>query len=162
MKAYLVYYGYGGKFIVDSVFLDKEKAEDYVKKDKRIPYSICDEFRIKEVELNPSANDKKFVKVHGYIDKNKEFRDYKIERIDREGMKKLKDFTGENIFLYKGTVFEQGKIFGLEKVIVFYGTIEVTSCKDIESCDRYIKEIVMKKYCEYDKNERRDSYVAEV
>lgn len=146
MKAYLVLYGYCDEFTIDSVFLDKEKAEEYVKKDKRIPYSICDEFRIKEVELNPSVNDNKIVKVHGYINKDKEFHDYKIERIDREGMRKLKDFTGENIFLYKGTVFEQGKIFGLEEVIVFYGTIEVTSCKDIESCDRYIKDIVMKKY----------------
>lgn len=153
MKAYLILYGYGDEFIVDSVFLDKEKAEEYVKKDKRIPYSICDEFRIKEVELNPSVNDKKFVKVHGYIDKNKEFHDYKIERIDREGMKCLKDFTGENIVLHRGSIFEQGKIFGLEEVTFFDGTIEVTSCKDIESCDRYIKDIVMKKHCEYDKNE---------
>lgn len=63
------------------------KAEDYVKKDKRIPYSICDEFRIEEEKLNPSANDKKIVRLSGYINKNKEFRDFKIERIDREGMK---------------------------------------------------------------------------
>ena len=62
------------------------KAEDYVKKDKRIPYSICDEFRIEEEELNPSANDK-IVRLSGYINKNKEFRDFKIERIDSEGMK---------------------------------------------------------------------------
>ena len=162
MKAYLVYYGYGGEFIVDSVFLDKEKAEDYVKKDKRIPYSICDEFRIKEVELNPSANNKKFVKVSGYINKNKEFRDYKIERIDREGIKQLKDFAGENIVLHRGVELNPRKIIGMEEVTFFNGTIEVTSCKDIESCDRYIKDIVMKKYCEYDKNERRDSYAIEV
>ena len=62
------------------------KAEDYVKKDKRIPYSIYDEFRIEEEELNPSANDK-IVRLSSYINKNKEFRDFKIERIDREGMK---------------------------------------------------------------------------
>ena len=155
MKAYLVvYYGYGDEFIIDSVFLDKEKAEDYIKKDKRIPFSVCDSFQIKEVELNPSANDKKIVKVHGYINKDKEFHNYKIERIDRKGMKRLKDFTGENIVLYRGVEFDQRKIVGLEEVTFFDGTIEVTSCKDMQSCDRYIKDIVMKKYCEY-KNDVR-------
>ena len=146
MKAYLVLYGYCDEFNIDSVFLDKEKAEEYVKKDKRIPYSICDEFRIEEVELNPSANDKRIVRVSGYIDKNKEFHDYKIERIDREGMKSLKDFTGENIVLHRGVELNKRKIIGLEEVTFFDGTIEVTSCKDIESCDRYIKDIIMKKY----------------
>ena len=154
MKAYLVLYGYCDEFNVDSVFLDKEKAEEYVKKDKRIPYSVCDTFRIEEVELNPSINDKKIVKIHGYIDKNREILDYMIERIDREDMKQLKDFTGENIVLHQGTVFDNRKIIGLKEVTFFDGTIEVTFCKDIQSCDQYIKEIVMKKFHEF-KAERR-------
>lgn len=37
MKAYLVYYGYGNEFIIDSVFLDKEKADVYVEKKQSDP-----------------------------------------------------------------------------------------------------------------------------
>ena len=72
-----------------------------------------------------------------------------IERIDREDMKQLKDFTGENIVLHQGTVFDNRKIIGLKEVTFFDGTIEVTFCKDIQSCDQYIKEIVMKKFHEF-------------
>lgn len=147
MKGYLVVYGYRDEFIVDSVFLDKEKTEDYVKENNLIPFGTYYALRIEEVEFNPSVNNKKIVEIYGYINKNKEIRDFEIERIDHEGIEQLKDFTGENIVLH------QENIIGLEEVTFFGGTIDVTSCKDLQSCDRYIKDIVMKKYCEY-KNEK--------
>ena len=57
MKAYLVIhdsYGYEGeygKFEVDSVFLNKEKAEAYVERNNQIPFRSCAKFYIEEVEF---------------------------------------------------------------------------------------------------------------
>ena len=68
-------------------------------------------------------------------------------------MEELKDFTGEEITF---NTRELHPIIGKKSYITdFNGMIDVTSCKDLKKCDEYIKDIVMKKYCEY-RNEMKD------
>lgn len=160
MKAYLIVhdsYGYEGEYgkvEVDSVFLDKEKAEAYVERNNQIPFCGIAEFYIEEVEFEPSDYDKQIVEIEGSITKDKKFEYFAIIRIDREDMEELKDFTGEEItFNTRKVDLLMGKA---TYVTDFDGTIDVTPCKDLKKCDEYIKEIVMKKYCEY-KNEMEDN-----
>lgn len=143
MKAYLVVSGYEDEYIVDSVFLDMKEAESYIKENNQIPYDKYDIFRIEETELNPSTIEKKIVVVHGHITKDNEIQDLEIERIDREGLKHLKDFTGDDIILYSGT------LYSIEHVIFFGGIIDVTPCKDLNKCHEYIKDVVMEKLKHY-------------
>ena len=148
MKAYLVIYGYEDELEVDSVFLDKKKAEAYIASNNQIPFDKYDKLRMREIALNPHVYKKSIVVVHGYINKNEEIKDLKIERIDRDGLEYLKYFTNDNIYLYSG------KLYGEEDVVYFDGMIDVTLCKDLTKCDEYIKDIVVKRYSEY-KAERR-------
>lgn len=159
MKAYLIVhdsYGYEseyGKVEIDSVFLDKEKAEAYVERNNQIPFCGNAEFYIEEVEFEPSDYDKQIVEIEGRITKDKKFEYFAIIRLEREDMKELKDFTGEEI---KFNTRELHPIIGKKSYVTdFNGMIDVTPCKDRTKCDEYIKEIVMKKYCEY-KNEMKD------
>ena len=142
MKAYLIVYGDSDEYEIDSVFIDKAEAEAYVAENNQIPYDMYDKFRIQEIELNPPVRKKWLVEVHGYINKNKEIQDLEIERIDREGLEQLKDFTGETVDLYPG------KLYGMEDVIFFDGMIDVTSYKDKKprKCEEYIKNIVLEKF----------------
>ena len=39
MKAYLIIYGYDEDYEIDSVFLDKEKAEAYAAANNQIPFA---------------------------------------------------------------------------------------------------------------------------
>lgn len=139
MKAYLVVYGYEDEYEIDSVFLNKEKAEAYVSANNQIPFDKYNAFRIEEVELNPPAHNKPVVEVHGYINKNKEIQDIEIERIDRNGLKLLEHFVNNDIYLYSG------KLYGEEDVIFFDGMVDVTPCKDLTKCDKYIKDTIAKK-----------------
>lgn len=143
MKAYLIVYGYEDEYEIDSVFLDKEKAEVYVSANTQIPFDKYNAFRIEEVELNPHAHNRPVVEVHGYINKNKEIQGIEIERIDRNGLKLLEHFVDNDIYLYSG------KLYGEEDVIFFDGMVDVTPCKDLTKCDKYIKDIIAKKLCEY-------------
>lgn len=143
MKAYLIVYGYEDEYEIDSVFLDKEKAKAYVSANNQIPFDKYNAFRIEEVELNPPAHNKPVVEVHGYINRNKEIQDIEIERIDRNGLKLLEHFVNNDIYLYSG------KLYGVEDVIFFDGMVDVTPCKDLTKCDKYIKDIIAKKLCEY-------------
>lgn len=159
MKAYLIVhdsYGYEGeygKYEVDSVFLDKEKAEAYVERNNQIPFCGNAEFYIEEVEFEPSDYDKQIVEIEGRITKDKKFEYFSIIRIEREDMEELKDFTGEEItFNTRKLDLLMGKA---TYVTYFDGMIDVTPCKDLKKCDEYIKDIVMKKYCEYE-NEIKD------
>ena len=71
-------------------------------------------------------------------------------------MEELKDFTGEEITF---NTRELHPIIGKKSYVTdFNGMIDVTPCKDRTKCDEYIKEIVMKKYCEY-KNEMKDDWI---
>ena len=105
-------------------------------------FTKCDLFRIQEIELNPPIRKKWLIEVHGHINKDKEIQDLEIERIDREGLEQLKDFTGETVYLYPG------KLYGVEDVIFFDGTIDVTPYKDKnpKKCEAYIKNIVLEKF----------------
>ena len=150
MKAYLVVSGYEDEYIVDSVFLDRKEAESYIKENNQIPYDKYDVFRIEEVELNPPSIEKKIVVVHGNITKDNEIQDLEIERIDREGLKHFKDFTGDNIDLYSGM------LYSIEYVIYFDGMIDVTPCKDLSKCHEYIKDAIMEKLKHYNPNEMDD------
>ena len=154
MKAYLIVHDsydyeseYGKVEVVDSVFLDKEKAEAYVERNNQIPFCANDKFYIDEVEFEPSDYDKQIVEIEGHITKDKKFKCFKIIRIERKDMEELKDFTGEKI------TFRPEK--WVEGVTDFDGIVDVTPCKDLTKCDEYIKDIVMKKYCEY-RNEMKD------
>lgn len=139
MKAYLVgVFDY--VFHVDSVFLDKKEAMAYVEENNQIPFDDCDELCIEEVELNPSSYDKKIVRFHGYADKDKEIRDFVINRLDRENMEELKDFTGQEIR------FRSAKY--ADDVTYFSGIIDVTHCSNLSKCDEYIKDIITKKLLE--------------
>ena len=148
MKAYLVVSGYEDEYIVDSVFLDRKEAESYIKENNQIPYDKYDVFRIEEVELNPPSIKKKIVVVHGNITKDNEIQDLEIERIDREGLKHFKDFTGDNIDLYSGMLYSIGY------VIYFDGMIDVTPCTDLSKCHEYIKGVIMEKLKHYNPNQR--------
>ena len=139
MKAYLIIYGYDEDYEIDSVFLDKEKAEAYAAANNQIPFDESNKFRIREVELNPPTYNKPIVEVHGYIDKNEKIRDLEIERIDRDGLERLENFTNDNIDLYPG------KLYGSKDVTFFDGTINVTPCKDLTKSDEYIKSVIMDK-----------------
>lgn len=151
MKAYVVIYGYSDEYELDSVFLSKEEAEAYVKKNNQIPYDDYDEFRIEELDLNPSAPDKQIVGVNGYINKDNEIKSFEIERVDRETMEGLKDFTGDDIVLYpKEKRYEVDfrnpeNPYTTIEVTRFYGRIDVTPCKDLRNCGSYIKEVIKKK-----------------
>ena len=147
MKGYLVVYGYRDEFIVDSVFLDKEKTEDYVKENNLIPFGTYYALRIEEVEFNPSVNNKKIVEIYGYINKNKEIRDFEIERIDHEGIEQLKDFTGENIVLH------QENIIGLEEVAFFWRNNRCYFLQRSSKMRSIYQRYCYEKYCEY-KNEK--------
>ena len=150
MKAYLVVSGYDYDFEIDSVFINKEDAQDYIKKNNEIPFDDYYKFRIQEVELNPSDNEKKIVEIHGYANNDNEIRDLEIERIDREGLEQLKDFTGDDIALHLGM------LYSVEKVIFFDGRIDVTSCKDLGTCNKYIEDTIIEKLKNYNQNERDD------
>ena len=154
MKAYLVVYGYSDGYSddyeFDSVFLNKEEAEAYVEENNRIPYDEQDELHIVEVELNASTPDKKFVIVHGYITEDKEIQALEIGRIDRESLEALKKFTEDDIIL------RPGKIYNVGDVTFFDGRIDVTSCKDLEKCDQYIKDTIMKKLEHYNQKDNDD------
>lgn len=152
MKAYAVVYRTGGneddEVIIDSVFLDKEKAEAYVEKNNQIPFWCYHEFYIKETEFNPVDNDKQIVDIFGYINKNKKIGDLEIYRIERKDLDKLKDFTGDEITFRSGKLREEygfGTLNLDEDVVFFNGMIDVTPCKNL----RYIKDIVIKRYSEY-------------
>lgn len=95
--------------------------------------------------------DRQVVGIQGYITKDKEIMDFNIFRIERKDMEELKDFADDEITFH---VRDIGNSL-LSKVYVtdFYGMIDVTLCKDLPKCDEYIKDIVMKNYCEY-KNEK--------
>ena len=72
MKAYLIIYGYEDEIAVDSVFLDKKKAEAYIDANNQIPFDKYDKLRMREIVLNPHVYKKSIVVVHGYINKNEE------------------------------------------------------------------------------------------
>ena len=151
MKAYVVIYGYSDEYELDSVFLSKEEAEAYVKKNNQIPYDDYDEFRIEELDLNPSAPDKQIVTVNGFINKDNTIKGFEIERVDRETMKGLKDFTGDDIVLYpKEKRYDVDfrnpeNPYTTKEVTRFCGRIDVTPCKDLANCGSYIKEVIKKK-----------------
>ena len=155
MKAYAVVYNNGGweddEEIIDSIFLDKEKAEAYVEKNNQIPFWCYHKFYIKEAELNPTDNDKQIVDIYGYIDKK--IVNFDIYRIERKDLDQLKDFTGDEITFRPGKLREGSALFE-EDVINFDGTIDVTPCEDLTKCEEYIKDIVLKRYSEF-KKERR-------
>ena len=146
MKAYLITYGYEDEYGVDSVFLNKEKAEEYVSANNQIPFDKYNKFHIKEVELNPSVCKKSIVTIYGYINKNKKIKELEIDRVDRDDLKNLTNFSDNDILMYPV------KLYGEKYVTCFDGMIDVTQCKDMTKCYQYIKDIVMKKYYEY-KNE---------
>lgn len=148
MKAYLIIYGYEDETVVDSVFLDKKKAEAYIDANNQIPFGKYDKLRMREIMLNPHVYKKSIVVVHGYIDKNEEIKDLEIERIDRDDLEHLRHFTNDNVYLYAG------KLYGEEDVVYFDGMMDVTPCEDLTKCDEYIKDIIAKKLLEY-KEERR-------
>lgn len=143
MKAYLIVSGYEDGYEIDSVFLDKEKVEAYVAANNQIPFDKYNEFRIEEVELNPSIYKRAVVEIHGYIDKDEDIKDLEIERIDRNSLKLLEHFIDNDISLYSG------KLYGEEDVTFFDGMVDVTPCKDLTKCDKYIKDIIAKKSSEY-------------
>lgn len=142
MKAYLIIYGYEDEIAVDSVFLDKKKAEAYIDANNQIPFGKYDRLRMREIVLNPHVYKKSIVVVHGYINKNKEIKDLEIERIDRDGLEHLRHFTNDDVYLYAG------KLYGEEDVVYFDGMMDVTPCEDLTKCDEYIKDIIAKKLLE--------------
>ena len=139
MKAYLVG-AFDYEFHADSVFLDKKEAEAYVEENNKIPFDNGGEFRIEEVELNPTSYNRKIVGIHGYAGKDKEIRSLEINRLEREDMEELKDFTGEEITFYGGK--------WVEYVTSFDGIVDVTPCEDLTKCNEYIKDIITKKLLE--------------
>lgn len=150
MKAYVVVYGYEDDNEIDSVFIDKEEAEAYVRENNRIPYEEYDKCHIEEVDLNPSIPNRKIVIVHGCATKDKEIRSLVIERIDRESLEALKKFTKDDIIVYPG---KRGNMVDL---IFFHGRIDVSSCKDLKNCDKYIRTIIMKKLDYYNQKDIDD------
>lgn len=155
MKAYAVVYDTGGfeddEETIDSIFLDKEKAEAYVEKYNQIPFWCYHKLHIKEAELNPMDNDKQIVDIHGYI--SKKTVDLEIYRIERKDLDQLKDFTGDEIVFHPGKLREGSALFE-EDVVYFNGMMDVTPCEDLTKCDEYIKDIIVKRYSEF-KEERR-------
>ena len=152
MKAYVVVYGCDDDYEVDSVFMDKEKAEAYVRENNRIPYEDYDKLHIEEVEINPSTPDKKIVLVNGYATKDKEIRTLEIERIDRESLAAMKDFTKDDVIIYPGKLYTARDGHST----LFCGRIDVTSCKDLENCDQYIRAVIMKKLEQYNQKDSED------
>ena len=57
--------------------------------------------------------------------KTKRFETLKIERIDRDGLERLENFTNDNIDLYPG------RFYGSKDVTFFDGTINVAQCNDL-------------------------------
>ena len=138
MKAYLVgVFDY--VFHADSVFLNKKEVMAYVEENNRNPFDGCDKLCIEEVELNPTSY-KKIVGIHGYADKDKDIQNLEITRIESKDMEEVKYFTGEKITFYPGK--------WVEGTIDFDGIVDVTPCKDLTKCDKYIKDIVTKKLLE--------------
>lgn len=137
-KAYLIISGYDEDCEVDSVFLNKEEAKAYVAAGNQIAFNKCDLFRIEKVVLNPPIQKKWVVEVHGYINNDGDICDFEIERIDRSGTDQLKNFTGNNIDLYPGKIYDE------ESVVFFDGSIDVTSHED--ECEEYIEKIISEKY----------------
>ena len=148
MKAYLIIYGYEDELAVDSVFLDKKKAEAYIDTNNQIPFDKYDKLRMREIVLNPHVSKKSIVDVHGYINKDEEIKDLEIERIDHDWLEHLRHFTNDDVYLYAG------KLYAEEDVVYFDGLIDVTPCKDLTKCDEYIKDNIAKKLLEF-KAERR-------
>lgn len=150
MKAYVIVCGFDDVNEIDSVFMNKEEAEAYVRENNRIPYSDYDKYHIEEVDLNPSSYTKKIVLVHGhYSNKDKKIRLLDIGRVDRETMENedLQNLNGNDI-----KVFPQYRS-SIGDVTCFIGRIDVTSCKDSRSCVEYIRDEIMKKIEQY--NQKR-------
>ena len=146
MKAYVVVYGYGDDYEFDGVFLSKEEAEAYVKKNNQIPYTADDMLCIKEVELNPSSYAKNIVIVQGYYSvKDKKIGALEIGRVSRESMEAedLENLNGNDIIVLPENYSSIGE------VKCFYGRVDVTPCKDPKRCDEYIRDVIMKKIEQY-------------
>lgn len=153
MKAYVIVFGCDDDYEVDSVFMDKEKAEAYVRENNRIPYSDYDKCHIEEVDLNPSSYTKKVVFVHGhYSNKDKKIGLLDIGRVDRETMENedLQNLNGNDIKLFPRYRSSIGDI------TCFGGRIDVTSCKDSRSCVEYIRDEIMKKIEHYNQKDIDD------
>lgn len=142
MKAYVIVFGYDDVSEIDSVFMDKEKAEAYVRENNRMPYAEYDKCHIEEVDLNPSSYAKKIVFVHGYYsNKDKKIGLLDIGHVDRETMEidDLQNLNGNDIKLFPQYRSSIGDVTG------FGGRIDITSCKDPRSCVEYIRDVIRKK-----------------
>lgn len=142
MKAYVIVCGFEDVNEIDSVFMNKEEAEAYVRENNWIPYSDYDKYHIEEVDLNPSSYAKKIVFVHGYYsNKDKKIGLLDIGHVDRETMEidDLQNLNGNDIKLFPQYRSSIGDVTG------FGGRIDITSCKDPRSCVEYIRDVIRKK-----------------